>query len=426
MITYKYKLYRTKQTKHLDAMLREACFVWNHALALQKRYYSLYDKYVTKNAMQKHYAKRIKRTLLHSQTTQEILERLDTAYQRFFKKLAKRPPKFRKAIDFCSIVYKQGGFSLNWNVLTVNTIKTRFKFSYSRPYEGRVKRISIKRSRIGEYYLIVTTDAGQKAYGKTHNGASVGIDFGLKTYMVMSDGTTVKNPQFLKSDLDNVRRKSRSLSKCKKGSNNRERRRKDVCREFESIANKRSDFQWKLAHELCRKYDYIFIEDLSLLGMTRMWGRKMSDLAHAEFVSKLEHIARKYGVTVHKIDRFYPSSKTCECGCVNKNLSLKNREWVCPECGKVNDRDLNAAENILRRGISELWSGSKTVPDTASRVCTQESHSFSRGSMSKTHLPIQAAYAPLVLRAEIRTYKIMTIWCEMIAYILKKKKNIHV
>ena len=151
MIAYKYKLYQTKRTKHLDAMLREASFVWNHALALQKRYYSLFGKYISKNAMQKHYAKRIKRTLLHSQTTQEIIERLDTAYQRFFKKLAKRPPKFRRAIDFYSIVYKQGGFSLNGNVLTVNTIKKRFKFSYSRPYEGRVKRIAIKRSRLGEY-----------------------------------------------------------------------------------------------------------------------------------------------------------------------------------------------------------------------------------------------------------------------------------
>ena len=326
--------------------------------------------------MQKHYAKRIKRTLLHSQTTQEIIERLDTAYQRFFKKLAKRPPKFRRAIDFCSIVYKQGGFSLNGNVLTVNTIKKRFKFSYSRPYEGRVKRIAIKRSRLGEYYLIITTDKEPKVYGKTHDGASVGIDFGLKTYMTLSDGTTVRNPQFLKSDLDNVRRKSRSLSKCKKGSNNRQRRCKDVCREFENITHKREDFQWKLAHELCRKYDYIFIEDLSLLGMTRMWGRKMSDLAHAEFVGKLERVARKYSVTVHKIDRFYPSSKTCECGYVNRELKLSDREWVCPECGKVNDRDLNAAENILRRGISELWSGSKTVSDTASRACTQESHAL--------------------------------------------------
>ena len=374
MIAYKYKLYQTKRTKHLDAMLREASFVWNHALALQKRYYSLFGKYIPKNAMQKHYAKRIKRNLLHSQTTQEILERLDTAYQRFFKKLAKRPPKFKKATDFSSIIYKQGGFSLNGNILTLNTIKKYFKFSYSRPYNGRVKRIAIKRSRLGEYYLIIITDAESKAYEKTHNGASVGIDFGLKTYMVMSDGTTVKNPQFLKSDIDKVRSKSRSLSKCNKGSSNRQRRRKDLCREYEKITNKRDDFQWKLAHSLCRKYDYIFIEDLSLVGMTRLWGRKMSDLAHGEFVGKLEYVARKYGVTVHKIDRFYPSSKTCECGYVNKELKLSDREWVCPVCGKVNNRDLNAAENILRRGIFELWSGCKTECNSAIHACTQESH----------------------------------------------------
>ena len=324
--------------------------------------------------MQKHYAKRIKRNLLHSQTTQEILERVDASYQRFFKKLAKRPPKFKKSTDFSSIVYKQSGFSLNGKVLTVNTIKKRFKFSYSRSYEGKVKRIAIKRSRLGEYYLIIITDAESKAYEKTHNGASVGIDFGLKTYMVMSDGTTVNNPQLLKSDIDKVRRKSRSLSKCKKGSSNRQRRRKDLCREFEKITNKQDDFQWKLAHSLCRKYDYIFIEDLSLVGMTRLWGRKMSDLAHGEFVGKLEYVARKYGVMVHKIDRFYPSSKTCECGYVNKELKLSDREWVCPDCGKVNNRDLNAAENILRRGISELWSGCKTEYDSAIHACTQESH----------------------------------------------------
>ncbi len=374
MISYKYKLYKTKLTKYLDRILREACFVWNHALALQKRYYRLFGKYISKNVMQKHFAKRINRNLLHSQSVQEILERLDTAFQRFFKKLAKRPPKFRRAKDFSSFVFKQGGFTLNGNVITINRIKKRFKFSYSRPYEGKVKRIIFKRSPLGEFYLIIITDANSKPYGKTHNGASVGIDFGLKTYMVMSDGTAIGNPQYLKSGLGNVKRKSRNLSKTKRGSNNRELRRMELCREFEKITNRRNDFQWKLAHDLCRHYDYIFIEDLSLIGMTRLWGRKMSDLAHAEFVDKLEYVASKYGVTVHKIDRFYPSSKTCECGYVNKNLSLRDREWICPECGRINDRDLNAAKNILRRGISELWSGCQTESDSAIHVCTQESN----------------------------------------------------
>ena len=105
MISYKYKLYRNRRTRHLDSMLGEACFVWNHALALQRRYYKLYGKYIGVNRMQKHFARRISRNLLHSQTTQEILQRLDTAYQRFFSHLAKRPPKFRRAKDFSSIVF---------------------------------------------------------------------------------------------------------------------------------------------------------------------------------------------------------------------------------------------------------------------------------------------------------------------------------
>lgn len=123
MLTYRYKLYSSKRNRKIDAMLREACFVWNHALALQKRYYSLTGKYINLNRMQKHFAKRIIRCRLHSQTVQEILERLDAAYQRFFQHLAVRPPKFKRAEQFRSFAYKQGGFKLNSNVLVLNSIK---------------------------------------------------------------------------------------------------------------------------------------------------------------------------------------------------------------------------------------------------------------------------------------------------------------
>lgn len=361
MISYKYKLYRTDKTKHLDKMLREAAFVWNHALALQKRYYRLFGKYIDTNRMQKHFVKRITRNLLHSSTTQEVLQRLDTAYRRFFKHLAKRPPKFRKAKDFTTIVFKgTGGYSLNGNVLTINRISKRYKFSLSRPYDGKVKTLTVKRSSLGEYFIIMVLDKAPASLGKTHNGASVGIDFGLKTYMTMSDGTTVKNPQFLKTELPRVQRASRKLSKTASDSHHRQARRKELDRILERIVNQRNEFQWQLAHHLCRQYDRIFIEDLQLTGMTALWGRKMSDLAHGEFVTKLEYVATKYGVTVYKIDRFYPSSKTCTCGYVNKQLQLKDRHWTCPKCGAVHDRDLLAAQNILRQGIAELESTSKT------------------------------------------------------------------
>lgn len=361
MISYKYKLYRTKRTKHLNNMLREACFVWNHALSLQKRYYSLYGKYVSSAIMQKHFAKRIKRTYLHSQSVQEVLQRLDLAYTRFFKHTAKRPPKYKKSKDFASFCYKQGGFSLSGNVFHVNSVKKDYRFSYSRPYEGKVKQVRVKRSHVGEWYIYVITDASPKQYTKSRNGASVGVDFGLKTYLTLSTGERINNPQFLKKDLKRLRKASQKYSKCLSGSNHREQARLALCRVYEDIANKRSDFQWKLAHEMCRRYDTIFIEDLSLNGMTRLWGRKMNDLAHGSFVSILEQVAVKYGCTVHKIDRWFPSSRLCSCGFKNDNLSLRDREWICPRCGQHHDRDAHAAEMILRRGIYELVSNGKTI-----------------------------------------------------------------
>ena len=320
--------------------------------------------------MQHHQAKRIKRNLLHSQTTQEIIERLDASYKRFFEHRAIRPPKFKKAKDFSSVVFKQnGGYCINENRLKINRIDKIFKFSKSREYEGKIKQVKVKRNRLGEYFVYVVTDAEPQKYRKSRRGASVGIDFGLKTYLTLSDGLKIENPQFMKENLTELRRRSRNLSKCKKGSNNRERKRKELAKLWDDIDNKRDDFQWKLAHFLCRKYDRIFIEDLNLadINLSRRANRKLKDQAHAAFVQKLEYVATKYDVVVHKIDRYYPSSKTCTCGYVNKDLKLTDRKWKCPHCGTEHDRDLLAANNILRRGIVELESDSKTSKHSVGR-----------------------------------------------------------
>ena len=359
MISYEYKLYRTKKTKDLDNILREACFVWNHALSLQKRYYRLCRRYISLGKMKAHFAKRIKRSYMHSQTTQEVLERLDAAYARFFKHKAVRPPKFKKHEDFKSFVFKQhGGYSLCGNIFHLNSVKRDYRFSLSRPYEGNVKQVRLKKSPKGDWHLYLVTDAKLQPIAKSRNGASIGIDFGLKTYMTFSNGDTLQQPQYLKQDLKALRKLSRKHSKTH--GSRKEYARRSLASFHEHIANRRKDYQWKLAHELCRNYDYIFIEDLCLAGMTKLWGRKMTDLAHGQFVRILCEVAAKYGCTVHKIDRFYPSSKLCDCGYINKSLTLSDREWVCPECGQIHNRDVHAAINILRRGIYELTSESKT------------------------------------------------------------------
>ena len=360
MISYKYNIYRSKNNIWIDKMLSECCFVWNHALSLHKRYYRLYRKFIPLNKIQKYFAKRIKRNTLHSQTVQEILERLDMSYKRFFKKLSKRPPKFKKNKDLNSFIFKQGGFSINGNSIRVNRINKIFKFSYSRSYEGRIKQVRFKRSKNNRYCVFIVTDKKPDPIRKSYNGASVGIDFGLKTYLVLSNGDKYNNPLFFKKYLDKVKLANRKLSKSKKGSNNRKRRLFELNQLYYKIENSRNNFQWELAHELCRKYDYIFIEDLNIEVMVNLWGRKISDLSHSSFIEKLIYIASKYGVVVHKIDRFYPSSKTCECGYIYKDLKLKDRTWICPNCKKLNNRDLLAANNILRRGIYELEREGKT------------------------------------------------------------------
>ena len=380
MITYEYNIYDSARNKYIDQMLGEAAFVWNHALALQKRYYKLFGGYVSLTRIQHHFTKRITRCRLGAQTVQELLERLDAAYQRFFTHLAKRPPKFKKGKQFGSFVFKQDGFKLNSNILVINKIKKHFKFSYSRPYEGKVKNIRVKRIHPGEYRLFIVTDSTPNPYHKTHDGAMVGMDFGLKTFLTLSDDTAIQTPQWFKANLKKLRKLQHRHDKaaCKwdktnpdgshpKGariiweSNHRKALAKDIARLHERISNLRDDWQWKLCHELCRNYDVICIEDLNIDGMKRLWGRKVSDLAFSSFVQKLEHTASKYGCEIRKIDRYYASSKTCgHCGYVNKELTLRDRQWVCPDCGAVLDRDLNAAQNILRQGIASSGSPRKT------------------------------------------------------------------
>ena len=376
MMTYKYKFYRSKRTLKLDAMLREACFVWNHALALQKRYYSLFGGYINASRMQKHFAKRVNRTFLYSQTTQEIIKRLDNSYKRFFEHKSRRPPRFRKERDFSSIVYWRGGYKLNGNILVINIINQHFKFAYSRPYSGNVRQIRIKRNRVGDFYLYITTDATSDyyAYRKSHNGASVGMDFGLKTFLTLSNGSRIENPLFLKSSINELRRKSKALSRTELGSNHHRKRLKDLSLYYERTHNLRNDWQWKVCHDLCRKFDTICIEDLNLSGMAMIWGRKVNDIAFGGFVKKLGHVASKYGTELIKIDRYYPSSKTCSlCQHINEKLSLRDRDWICPKCGAHHDRDFNASINILRQGIASSGSAHKTVLARQGALATGES-----------------------------------------------------
>lgn len=334
----------------------------------------MYKKYINVNRLQKHIAKlRNKNQFwkqLNSQSVQEVCQRLDASYQRFFKKIAKRPPKFKKAKNFSSFVLKKSGWSIESNRIKIG--KTTYKFSKSRDYEN-VKRISVKRDRLGDIFIFLQCDMKPKTY-KREGNSSVGMDFGLKTYLTLSNGTEIKSPQFFKAYQSQVKKANKISSSKKIGSNNRKKANKELAMIHRIISNKRSDFHWKLAHDLCRQNKFIAIEDLNIDAMKRIWGKKVSDLSFSEFVRRLEFVSLKYGTNVQKIGRFYPSSKKCDCGTINKELKLSDREWVCDSCGSIHHRDQNAAQNILSEGIRLCRTNSKTSIKASKLGLKAESH----------------------------------------------------
>ena len=163
---------------------------------------------------------------------------------------------------------------------------------------------------------------------------------------------------FYKQNANDLAKAQKAHSRKVKGSNNQERCRKQVFRIHKKTANQRTDHHWKLAIELCQKFDIMFFEDLNLAGMKALWGKQVSDLAFGEFIKRLEHQSRKGLKSVHKIGRWTASTKCCSvCGDKNENLTLADREWTCSSCGTHLDRDDNAAMNILKEGVASFGLG---------------------------------------------------------------------
>lgn len=365
--TYKYKVYTQNRnhTVRFNKQLSTACWVYNHCIALHKRYYSLYHKTLSANKLKVHLTK-LKRQKkyqqwnnLSSQSIQQIAEKIDDGYKKFFKKQAKRPPTFRSWRKYKSITFKNSGWSLNGNEFVINSIGLKLRFHKSRELDGIIKTVTVKKDAVGDLWLCFSLDnvlCQTQIQPKT--GKAAGFDFGMKMFLTVSDGQEKPSPQTLLQNLDELRKVSRHFSRKKKGSASRKKAKVQLEKLHRKIANQRDDFQWKLANDLVKEYDVLCFEDLNMRGMQMLWGRKISDLAFAAFMNKVEYLAAKHGREVKKVDRFYPSSKTCGCcGSVYKELTLNDRSWTCPSCNTTHDRDLNAANNILMVGTSTMEGG---------------------------------------------------------------------
>ncbi len=358
MKTLKFKFYSHKRNRHLKRSINVAGVIYNHCIALHKRYYRMWSKHLNCAKLQAHIAKMRQRLTfwqqVSSQAVQDICQRIEKAYQLFFKyhKKGVKPPGFKKVKKYKSFTLKQAGYKF----LGGNRVKIGlevYQYWNSRDIEGTVKTLTIKRTPLGELFMVVVVDDVDEPQIKFETGKIAGFDFGLKTFLTCSEGFKIESPLFLKQSLNAIKKVSREHSKKQKGSENREQSRKSLARKHEDVANRRRDWFWKLAHDLTNKFDVLCFETLNLKGMQRLWGRKVSDLSFREFLQILEWIATKKGKQVVYIDPWYPSSKTCSCcGHVLEQLDLAVRRWRCPACSSENDRDENASINIKLVGAS--------------------------------------------------------------------------
>lgn len=365
---YKYRIYPTDQQKVLIQKTFDVCrVVYN--LALETKIYAYRShgvnlSYFTLTTQLKDLKNsNIWMKEIDSQAINATLKNLDAAYKNFFR--CGGYPKFKKRGSVHSFQCPHNIRRLDWskNTLTIPKIKD-IPIVLDRKFEGLIKTITIRKTSTGKYYASILVDNKQSLPTKPEICNSIGVDVGIKSFAVTSDGRSFDSTRKLKENLLRLKVLQKRASRKKKGSNNRKKANLKVALLHEKITNQRNDYCHKVTTELVRdsQVDTFVIEDLNVAGM--MKNRKLSqaiqDVSFGEFFRQMQYKCDWYGKNLIKIGRFEPSSKMCsDCGKINENLTLADREWTC-ECGSTHDRDLNAAKNIKRIGL-EKYTGRGTT-----------------------------------------------------------------
>lgn len=359
--SYKYKLLPTKQQAILiDSHVGANRFIYNLALEVRKiawdtahiklSYYDI-NKQLPSLKEECPWLKE-----LNSQALQTPIRNLDVAFSKFFKE-GVGFPKFKKKTKSGSFNIPQK-VSLKGGRLNIPKFKGGIKVILHRPIQGQTRQATISRTSTGKYFVSILCETGEARRPKVEvkEATTVGIDLGIKTYLVTSEGVEVENPKFLRKMQSKLKFTQRKYSKHKG-----RRTGKHLALLHEKVANQRKNFLHKISSELIKSHDSIAIEDLSVTNMIKNHKLALSiaDASWGMFVEMLKYKADWYGKNILQIGRFSPSSKTCSCcGYVNKELTLKNREWPCPKCYKILDRDVNAAINIKSFALSAICLGS--------------------------------------------------------------------
>ena len=370
-----HKLFQDKTLRHLHDECNICGVVKNHFLALCMRYYRRYGKgKPSYSKMSKHLTKLKKLekykhwNIPYSWSLQNVLKRLAQSF-REMKTLGRGHPKFKSCKKHKGMTFRGEQVKIEKlldaqkNERNHPTYRIRlngrwYRFALHRKIQGEIIQVQVTRDALGDVYITLTEDYSEVKYEPKTGKETEGFDFGIKDFLTGSDGKPYTSPMFYKQNAKQLAEAQREHSRKVKGSNNKERSRKQVARIHKKTANQRADHHWKLAIDLCRSFDILFFEDLNLRGMKALFGKQVSDLAFGEFIRKLKHQSHKRIRSVLKIGRWSPTSKCCSvCGHKNETLTLSDREWQCPKCHTHLERDQNAALNILKEGVASFGLG---------------------------------------------------------------------
>lgn len=292
----------------------------------------------------------------YSQSLQVALLNLDNAYTSFYEGRTAHPkPKrkgntqsftFNQHLDGRECCFRAGG-----TIVKVPKVG-KIKCAFNRQFDGKLKTVTIIKRPTGKYFVVCLVELGSDLPSKPEpvESNAIGVDLGVKTFATLSTGEVIDNPRYLSKSLKSLRRASHKHSKKKKGSKNREKSRKKLAILYERVNNQRADFLHKTSTKLIRENQTVCIEDLNVRGMLKnhKLARHIQDAGFYAFRQMLTYKAEWYGKNVLVIDRWAPSSKQCNCGYKNTELKLRHRVWTCKACGTTHDRDLLAAQNIVR------------------------------------------------------------------------------
>ena len=368
----KVKLYPNKQQEQvINKILGCYRFVYNHMLALKQQEYddnkislSLCDisKYFHNTLCKDEKYSWIKEQNTH--VMKQSIRQMMSAYDRFFK-LHSGFPKFKTKKDRQSALFpitaisKSNTFETKHVSLVKSLKNIKFRcsdlyFKRLQTYKDSIRSATMSKTKSGNYFLSILIDIPQDEIIKFKQiGGSVGIDLGVKDFVITSDGEIFENKHFFKKQENKIKKLQKQLSRKVKGSNNREKVRIKLAKVYERLVNRRENYIHSVVNELLKYYDTICMEDLNVSGMLKNHNlaKAIQEVGFFRFKSVLFDKSVNNGKRVVFVDRFYPSSKTCSCcGYIYRRLTLKEREWKCPDCGEIHDRDLNAAMNILTEG----------------------------------------------------------------------------